>query len=107
MLLEYFGLIVIFISYAYVQTSWVAAVLYVADHLFFSMAIGINSYFHKIADPKNIASTAGVSFTINHVAAVVIPVLFGLLWMYSSSAVFLAGAGMAIASLGLAFLTIT
>ncbi len=104
LLLEYLGLIVIFISYAYVQTSWVAAVLYVADHLLFAMAIAINSYFHKITEPKDIASTAGVAFTINHIAAVVIPILFGILWMYSSSAVFLAGAGMAIVSLGLAFL---
>ena len=38
-----------------------------------AMAIGIQSYFQKIADPRDIASNAGVSFTINHVAAVVIP----------------------------------
>ncbi|MES9965412.1 MAG: MFS transporter [Candidatus Sedimenticola sp. 20ELBAFRAG] len=104
LMLEYVGLIVIFVSYAFVETGWVAAILYVIDHLFFAMAIGINSYFHKIADPKDIASTAGVSFTINHIAAVVIPVLFGLLWMVSPSSVFLAGAGMAVVSLGLALL---
>ncbi|MES9871461.1 MAG: MFS transporter [Candidatus Sedimenticola sp. 6PFRAG7] len=104
LMLEYVGLIVIFVSYAFVETGWVAAVLYVIDHLFFAMAIGINSYFHKIADPKDIASTAGVSFTINHIAAVVIPVLFGLLWMVSPSSVFLAGAGMAVVSLGFALL---
>ncbi|MES9887861.1 MAG: MFS transporter [Candidatus Sedimenticola sp. 6PFRAG1] len=104
LVLEYIGLIVIFVSYAFVETGWVAAVLYVIDHLFFAMAIGINSYFHKIADPKDIASTAGVSFTINHIAAVVIPVLFGLLWMVSPSSVFLAGAGMAVVSLGFALL---
>ncbi|NNJ90376.1 MAG: hypothetical protein HKP55_01765, partial [Gammaproteobacteria bacterium] len=44
----------------------------------------------------------GVSFTINHIAAVVIPVLFGLLWIVSHSAVFLAGAAMAVVSLFLA-----
>jgi predicted MFS family arabinose efflux permease len=100
--IEYLGLIVIFVSYAFVETGWVAAALYVVDHLFFAMAIGINSYFHKIADPRDIASTAGVSFTINHIAAVVIPVLFGLLWIVSHSAVFLAGAAMAVVSLFLA-----
>ncbi|OOZ35758.1 MFS transporter [Solemya velesiana gill symbiont] len=102
--LEYVGLIVIFVSYAFVEVGWMAAVLYVVDHLFFVMAIGINSYFHKIADPKDIASTAGVSFTINHIAAVVIPVLFGMLWMISPASVFLAGTGMAVMSLGLALL---
>jgi len=99
-----FAVSLIFVSYAFVETGWVAAALYIADHMFFAMAIGINSYFHKIADPKDIASTAGVSFTINHIAAVVIPVLFGLLWMQSSSLVFLAGAVLAAISLGLALL---
>lgn len=100
--LEYLGLIVIFIAYAFVEVGWAAALLYVVDHLFFAMAIGINSYFHKIADPRDLASSAGVSFTINHIAAVVIPALFGMLWMVSPSWVFLAGAVMAVVSLGLA-----
>lgn len=97
--IEYVGLIVIFTAYAFVNTGWVAAVLYVMDHLFFAMSIGITSYFHKIADPKDIASTAGVSFTINHIAAVVIPVALGLLWLVSPAAVFLCGTAMAVSSL--------
>ncbi len=99
--LEYAGLIVIFTSYAFVQTASVAVFLYIADHLFFAMSIAIRTYFQKIADPADIASTAGVSFTINHVAAVVIPVLFGLVWLHSPALVFLAGSGMALVSLGL------
>jgi hypothetical protein len=66
------------------------------------MAIAIKTYFQKVADPSDIASTAGVSFTINHIAAVVIPAAFGLLWLVSPSAVFLAGAAMAVVSLLLA-----
>ncbi|GAA6150845.1 MFS transporter [Pseudoteredinibacter isoporae] len=99
---EYIGLILVFISYAFVDNAELAAGLYIIDHLFFSMAIAINSYFQKIADPKDIAATSGVSFTINHIAAVVIPVSFGLLWMTSSAAVFLLGAAMALGSLMLA-----
>jgi len=74
----------------------------VLDHILFAMAIAIRSYFQKIADPADIASTAGVSFTINHIAAVVIPASFGIIWLYSPSVVFLAGAGMAAVSLLLA-----
>jgi len=102
--LEYGGLIFIFTAYAFVEVAWVAAMLYVFDHILFAMAIAINSYFQKIADPADIASTAGVSFTINHIAAVVIPVTFGIIWLYSPSFVFLAGTGMAIVSLLLALL---
>ena len=97
--LEYMGLVLIFTAYAFVETAWIAVILYVADHLFFAMAIAIKSYFQKIADPADMASTAGVSFTINHIAAVVIPVSFGIIWLYSPSVVFLAGAVMAAASL--------
>ena len=99
---EYIGLIVVFVSYALVDNSYLAAGLYVIDHLFFAMAIAMKTYFQKIADPKDIASTAGVSFTINHIAAVVIPALLGIVWLTSPQLVFYIGAGFAICSLILA-----
>ncbi|HBN50415.1 MULTISPECIES: MFS transporter [Thalassospira] len=99
---EYIGLFIVFVSYAFVESDKLAGALYVIDHLFFAMAIAIKTYFQKIADPADISSTAGVSFTINHIAAVFIPVAFGLLWLISPSAVFLAGAAMALVSLVLA-----
>jgi len=100
--LEYLGLAGIFTAYAFVDTAWLAAALYVADHVLFAMAIAMRSYFQKIADPADIAASSGVAFTINHIAAVVIPVSFGLLWLESPAAVFLAGTGMALISLSLA-----
>ena len=102
LIFEYVGLTFIFAGYAFVESSYLAVFLYIADHLFFSIAIALKTYFQKIADPSDIASSAGVSFTINHIAAVFIPVVFGLVWLYSPSLVFLAGAGMAIVSLLLA-----
>ena len=96
---EYIGLIVVFTSYAFVQDPTWAAVLFVIDHMFFGLAIAIKTYFQKIADPKDIAPTAAVSFTINHIAAVVLPVLLGSVWIYSTAAVFLVGSAFALASL--------
>ena len=102
LIFEYVGLTFIFTGYAVVESSYFAVFLYIADHLFFSIAIALKTYFQKIADPADIASSAGVSFTINHIAAVFIPVLFGLIWLYSPSLVFYAGAVIALASLLLA-----
>lgn len=99
LIFEYIGLIVVFTAYAVVENATIAAGLYVIDHLFFALAIAIKTYFQKIADPADIASTAGVSFTINHIAAVVIPAAFGFLWLVSPAAVFLAGTAMAACSL--------
>jgi len=100
--LEYLGLVGIFTAYAFVDVAWLAALLYVADHVLFAMAIAIRSYFQKIADPADIAASSGVAFTINHIAAVFIPAAFGLLWLVSPAAVFLCGAAMACISLVLA-----
>ena len=97
--LEYIGLIVIFVSYAFVDTIEFAIALYLLDHMFFAMAIAIKTYFQKIADPADIAATSSISFTINHIAAVVLPALLGLVWMINHSAVFLIGAAIACASL--------
>ncbi|MEZ8826290.1 MFS transporter [Vibrio amylolyticus] len=92
---EYIGLIFVFVGYGLVQSAEWAAALYVIDHLFFALALAIKTYFQKIADPADMASTAGVAFTINHIAAVVIPVTFGFIWLISPSSVFYIGACMA------------
>ena len=97
--LEYIGLIFVFVAYGLVDNATLAAALYVIDHMFFAMAIAISTYFQKIADPKDMASTAGVSFTISHIAAIVIPAALGLVWMWSHALVFFIGAGFAALSL--------
>ena len=96
---EYIGLIIVFISYGIVNNAYIAAFLYVVDHMFFALALAINTYFQKIADPKDISSSAGVSFTINHIAAIFVPVVLGFLWIYSHTLVFFIGAFFALLSL--------
>ena len=97
--LEYVALIVIFLSYAVVENVNIALALYILDNIFFSISFAISTYFQKIADPADIASTAGISFTINHIAAVLLPALLGIIWMENYGAVFLIGACIAGASL--------
>ncbi|MDP6406881.1 MAG: MFS transporter, partial [Alphaproteobacteria bacterium] len=94
---EYIGLILVFAGYAFVDNAALAVGLYILDHLFFALAIAIETYFQKIADPADFAGSAGVAFTINHVAAVGLPVVLGLLWLVSPAAVFLCGSAMALA----------
>ena len=105
---EYVGLIVVFLSYGGIYYfDWgvaLAATLYVLDHLFFALAFALKTYFQKIADPQDIAPTAAVSFTINHIAAVFLPVFLGYLWVTSPGSVFVLAAAMAAVSLSLAML---
>lgn len=101
---EYIGLILVFVSYAFVENLYVAYFLFIIDHLLFSMAIALKTYFQKIADPKDISSASAISFTINHIAAVFLPALLGIVWLYSHSLVFIIGASIAICSFALSFL---
>ena len=96
--LEYMSLIFIFIGYAVVEDKYIAALLYIFDHIFYNFAIAIRTFFHKIAAPADIAPSMAVGFTINHIAAVVLPVLGGLLWMIDYRIPFLAGAVLSLLS---------
>jgi len=97
--LEYFSLIFIFVAYAVVDSKLVVAFLYIIDHIFFNFAIAIRTFFQKIASPEDIAPSMAVGFTINHIAAVVLPVIGGLLWIVDYRIPFLAGALMSLVSL--------
>jgi predicted MFS family arabinose efflux permease len=105
---EYIGLALVFLAYGGIYWfGWgvaLAATLYVLDHLFFSLALALKTYFQKIAEPQDIAPTAAVAFTINHIAAVFLPALLGYLWLQAPGAVFGLAAGMALISLTLALL---
>lgn len=112
---EYLGLIIIFSAYGFVASlpvgttalfglpliGFAAAALFFLDHALFAMALAIKTYFQKIADPADIAPTAGVAFSINHIAAVGLPVVLGIVWIHNNAAVFWIGALMAALSLSL------
>ena len=97
--IEYFSLIFIFVAYATVQSKWLIMILYLLDQVFYNFHIAIQTYFQKIGDPKDIASSISVSFTINHIAAVVLPAIGGALWMIDYRIPFIGGAVFSFVSL--------
>jgi len=96
---EYATLIGVFIAYAYVDSKWIITILYVIDHIVFNFSIAIRTYFQKVSDPRDIAPSMAVGFTINHIAAVVIPAVGGIMWLVDYRIPFLAGAVMSLISL--------
>ena len=97
--LEYFSLVFIFLAYATVQSKVLLALLYILDHIFFNFAIAIRTYFQKVADPRDIAPSIAVGFTINHIAAVLLPAVGGFLWMIDYRIPFVGGAALSLISL--------
>ena len=108
LIFEYIGLTLVFLAYGGIYFfGWgvmLAMALYIVDHLFFALAFALKTYFQKIADPRDIAPTAAVAFTINHIAAVFLPFLLGYLWLQDPSLVFLLASSMAVGSLLLALM---
>ncbi len=108
LIIEYSGLVIVFLAYGGIYLfDWgvmLAAILFVLDHLFFGLRMALKTYFQKISAPEDIAPTAAVAFTINHIAAVFLPILLGLLWLVSPAIVFMVGALLAFLSFTLALL---
>jgi predicted MFS family arabinose efflux permease len=96
---EYAGMIVVFLTYAYTDSYIVAGIMYVLDFVIFNFSIAVNTYYQKIAAPEDIASGMAMGFTINHIAAVVVPFLGGVLWMFDYRIPFFIGVGMGVCSL--------
>ncbi len=89
--LESASLFVLFLGYAWIENVWVAVVLYVLDSIFFNFSIGLNTYLQKTADAGDLAQSTAVGFTINHISAVVIPLIGGSLWLLNWKLPFLIG----------------
>ena len=106
--LEYFGLSLVFFAYGGIYLfGWgvfIATLLYLLDHLFFALALAIKTYFQKIADPQDIEATAAVAFTINHIAAIFLPLGLGFLWLASPFLVFCTAGTLSVISFALALL---
>lgn len=99
---EYAGVILVFLTYAFTTSKGVAAGMYILDYILFNFAVAIRTYFQKVADPQDIAPSSAVGFTVNHIAAVFLPALGGYLWMIDYRIPFLIGAGLGAVSLAFA-----
>jgi hypothetical protein len=72
--------------------------------VFFTLTLAQRTYFQKIADPADMAASTSVAFTINHIAAVVVPIAFGALGLIDPAIIFWVGTGIASVSLTCSFL---
>jgi hypothetical protein len=112
-MIENVSLIVIFVGYGLAANgslgaagALVAGGLFILDGVFTTFTIAQKTYFQKIGDAADMAPTAAVAFTINHIMAVIIPVVFGIMAAQrpDPSIIFWLGCGIAGTSLALSFL---
>ena len=98
---NFIGLILVFLGYAFIPFLPALYVLFVLDNVFFGFSLAVDSYFQKIARaPDEITGSVSIAQTINHIAALVVPILGGILWeKVAPAATFLAGVAVVVVAL--------
>ena len=100
-LVFYFAcLTVCFVGYAVVPNPYVLYGLFVLDSAFFVLGMAMTTYVNRIAPPSDRTPTLSMGVAFNHVAAVTMPLVGGLLWKtFGYQCTFLAGAAAAALSI--------
>jgi predicted MFS family arabinose efflux permease len=89
----YLCLTTFFVGYAFIKNQWVLYGIFVLDSAFFVFAMSLNTYVNRIAPRNELTPTLSMGVAMNHVAAVAMPFIGGLLWKtFSYEWTFLAGA---------------
>jgi len=97
--LESASLVVLFLGYAFIENVYIVVLLYIMDSVFMNFSIGLNTYLQKTADKQDFGSLTAIGFTINHISAVIIPLMGGIMWMINWRFPFIVGAVLTIVSL--------
>lgn len=95
------GLIAVFLGYATFQTVGALYALFLIDNVLFSFGVGFTTYLHRIVRPGELTPCLAMGVTMNHVAAVTVPVGGALLWQHYRNYQLPFWVGVAIATLSL------
>jgi len=74
------GLIVVFLGYATFQTVGALYTLFLLDNVLFSFGVGFTTYLHRIVRPNELTPCLSMGVTMNHIAAVTVPIGGAWLW---------------------------
>ena len=74
------SLIPIFLGYALVHNINTLYILYCLDSFVYMFVIAQTTYLNKIAPPEDIRPALSMGVTMNHAAAVIVPLVGGMLW---------------------------
>lgn len=98
------GPIVVFPAFAASPALFILFGLFIIDNVLFGFSIAVESYFQKIVvGPEEITANTSFGQTINHIPAVIVPLVGGMIWAAAGAQyTFLAGVVIALASLWLA-----
>jgi hypothetical protein len=99
----YAGLTALFVGYAFIPQKEILYAIFVIDGASFAFATALTTYVSRIAPANEHTPTLSMGVTMNHIAAVTMPFLGGILWTTLGYRwAFLIGLPAAAASIGIA-----
>ncbi|MHB9037451.1 MAG: MFS transporter [Armatimonadota bacterium] len=100
---SYSALVMVFLGYAMIHHEYALFVLYCLDNFFYLSTTCLTTYLQKIADPADLTLALSMGVTFNHAAAILVPLIGGILWAkLGYSVTFFGGAAVVAVSLILA-----
>jgi MFS family permease len=93
----------VFIGYAFIPNVYVLYGLFIADGAIWVLAMALTTYVGRIAPKAEHTQTLSMGVAMNHVAAVSMPLVGGLMWAYDYRLTFLVGVVAAVVSVPVAF----
>jgi MFS family permease len=103
--LYYASMAVLFSGYGFIESRALLYALFVLDTVLFAFTMAQTTYINRIAPPAEHTATLSMGVAMNHVAAVLMPLIGGLLWNYAGYRwAFLTGVGAAVLSIGASLL---
>lgn len=95
------GLILVFLGYALSGRVEVLIALFLVDNVLFTFGVGFTTYLHRIVRPGELTPCVAMGVTMNHIAAVTVPIGGALLWKASGDyrLPFMVGTVLAVGSL--------
>jgi predicted MFS family arabinose efflux permease len=81
--LYYSALVVVFAGYATTRHVSTLYGLFLLDNLLFSFGVGITTFLHRIVREGEMTPSLAMGTTMNHIAAVLVPITGGLVWKAS------------------------
>lgn len=76
------GLIVVFLGYATFENKGALYTLFLMDNVLFSFGVGFTTYLHRIVRPNEMTPCLAMGTTMNHIAAVTVPIGGAWLWQH-------------------------
>ncbi|MEP6754641.1 MAG: MFS transporter [Chthonomonadales bacterium] len=77
------GLIAVFLGYASFHNVYALYALFLIDNVLFTFGVGFTTYLNRIVRPGELTPCLSMGITMNHIAAVTVPV--GGAWLWQTS----------------------